>query len=396
MKNKLVSIVVPIYQVKDYLIACIDSILRQTYTNIEVLLVDDGSTDGSSEICDEYKLKDNRITVIHKKNGGLVSARKAGVNIANGEYLCYVDGDDWIEAEYINNYMLYASSDANLDMIWSLVFQKEYKSGTMICGMSTPDRELLDSDSYQKKLYRYVSGDLGFQYEIAYSLCTVCFKKSFIKLIQNRIDDKIVHDEDFFCMIQCILETKNIKFIHNEGYHYVQRAGSIVRGSYSIDDNKDAIEEIFKMVDGQEEKHGIKLLVLKKYYIEQLYHGNIEYLQNNNSDIVIPYRNAKKLKDIILYGMGNAGKNLLDYFNKTKVCNVIGYIDRLKDNTNNDLKQYKIEELNNIEFDYILITTVKKSYIDEIRQNLNEHNVVDSKIAFVDDKLLNDFLMLGE
>lgn len=396
MGNKLVSIVVPIYQVKDYLNACIESILRQTYRNIEVILVDDGSTDGCAEICDEYKLKDDRVIVIHKKNGGIVSARKSGVNAANGDYLCYVDGDDWIEEDYINNYMIYANADDKLDMVWSLVFQKEYKSGTMICGLSTPDEELLISDTYQKKLYKYVIGELGFQYEIAYSLCTVCFKKSLIKLIQNQVDDKIVHDEDFFCMIRCIMETSSIRFIHNEGYHYVQREDSVVRRVYSFEDNKEAIEEIIQLINSKEERDCIKLLVQKKYYMEQLYHGNISCLQNDNSDIVIPYRNAKKSKNIILYGMGNAGKYLLNYFAKSKVCNVIGYIDRLENCISNNLKQYKIEELNNIKFDYILITTVKKSYVDEIRKKLNDCDIMDSKIAFVDDKLLDDLILLRE
>ena len=97
MKDVLVTIIVPIYNVADYLDKCIESILQQTYKNIEVILVDDGSTDKSSDICDCYKEKDTRIVVIHKKNEGLVSARKAGLNIANGDYVLNIDGDDWID-----------------------------------------------------------------------------------------------------------------------------------------------------------------------------------------------------------------------------------------------------------------------------------------------------------
>lgn len=96
-----ISIVVPIYNIQDYLKRCIDSIINQSYKYIEIILVDDGSTDNCPEICDAYAQKDNRIRVIHKKNGGLVSARKAGTAIAKGDYILNVDGDDWIENKRI-------------------------------------------------------------------------------------------------------------------------------------------------------------------------------------------------------------------------------------------------------------------------------------------------------
>ena len=90
------SIIVPAYNVENYIKQCVDSILAQSFTDFELLLVDDGSKDSTGKICDEYALKDTRVQVIHKQNGGLVSARKAGLAEAKGEYAAYVDGDDWI------------------------------------------------------------------------------------------------------------------------------------------------------------------------------------------------------------------------------------------------------------------------------------------------------------
>ena len=104
-KEPLLSVVVPVYNVEPYLERCIQSILNQTYKNLEVILVDDGSTDKSGSVCDEYVLQDDRVKVIHKKNGGLVSARKAGAAIATGSYITAVDSDDWIESNMFEEMM---------------------------------------------------------------------------------------------------------------------------------------------------------------------------------------------------------------------------------------------------------------------------------------------------
>ena len=98
-QNPLISVIVPVYNVAAWLPRCVDSVLTQTYQNLEILLIDDGSTDASGEICDAYAEKDPRIRVIHKKNGGLSSARNAGLDVSNGQYIGFVDSDDWIEPE---------------------------------------------------------------------------------------------------------------------------------------------------------------------------------------------------------------------------------------------------------------------------------------------------------
>lgn len=99
--SPLVSIIVPIYKVEAYLRRCLDSIVNQTYTNLEIILVDDGSPDNCPQICDEYAAKDNRIIVIHKENGGLSDARNTGLDICKGEYISFVDSDDWVNERYI-------------------------------------------------------------------------------------------------------------------------------------------------------------------------------------------------------------------------------------------------------------------------------------------------------
>ena len=97
--NSLISVIVPIYNVEKYLDKCVDSIINQTYKNLEIILVDDGSPDNCPKMCDDYAKKDSRIKVVHKENGGLSDARNAGMKVATGEYVSFIDSDDWIDLE---------------------------------------------------------------------------------------------------------------------------------------------------------------------------------------------------------------------------------------------------------------------------------------------------------
>ncbi len=110
--NSKVSIIVPIFNVENRLYKCIDSIIAQTYKNLEIILVDDGSSDSCPSICDKYNKEDNRVVVIHKQNGGLSSARNVGLDIATGDYICFVDGDDYINPNMIETLVYTAIKEA--------------------------------------------------------------------------------------------------------------------------------------------------------------------------------------------------------------------------------------------------------------------------------------------
>lgn len=114
--NELISIIIPVYNIEKYLKNCLDSVCNQTYTSLQIILVDDGSTDSSGDICDQYARHDNRILVIHKENGGLSDARNAGMRVVEGAYIGFVDGDDWIEPDMYEN-MLEFCKKYDLDVI---------------------------------------------------------------------------------------------------------------------------------------------------------------------------------------------------------------------------------------------------------------------------------------
>lgn len=112
----LVSVIIPIYNAEKYMNRCIDAVLNQKYKNIEVILINDGSVDSSKKICQKYCEKDNRVICISKNNEGVSKARNAGIKIATGKYLCFIDADDWIDIEYVEEYVLCAE-DRDADLV---------------------------------------------------------------------------------------------------------------------------------------------------------------------------------------------------------------------------------------------------------------------------------------
>lgn len=156
MDNSLISVIVPIYKVEPYLHKCVDSILGQTYSNIEIILVDDGSPDNCGKICDEYAAKDRRVKVIHKVNGGLSDARNSGIDIAKGNYISFVDSDDWIHPQYLE--VLYNDLKMSQSDISMCSFIRVHNRCAKMVNSVDKKYKILDSDEairltlYQKQL----------------------------------------------------------------------------------------------------------------------------------------------------------------------------------------------------------------------------------------------------
>lgn len=227
MPNPLITIIVPIYNVEQYLRECVDSIISQTYSNLEIILVDDGSLDNCPQICDEYKQIDNRIRVIHKKNGGLSDARNAGLDIATGEYISFVDSDDVISKRFIE--LLYKPflHDENIGV--SLCkFKPFYGDKCDSSSVETPS-EKIDLDSLlsqNSSLNTYISME-----------CNCAWNKLYHHHLWVNIrfpKGKIY--EDVFTTYKILLKAKKIYRTTSQLYFYRVRSGSIMGAkSFSLD-----------------------------------------------------------------------------------------------------------------------------------------------------------------
>ncbi len=224
----MISIVVPIYNVEKYICQCVDSIISSKYDNIEIILVDDGSVDKCPKICDDYALKDNRIKVIHKANGGLISARKAGVNVSHGEYVTFVDGDDFVHQnmyEDVAKSIEKHNSDVVIcDFYYDYGNRKDVSQ--QICIEEFYDKTKLVNEIYPKMLF---DGNY-YSFGIAPNCWSKVFKKDLLVKYLMEVDDSTKMGEDASFTYPILLDANSISYVNKPLYYYRILPQSMSRG----------------------------------------------------------------------------------------------------------------------------------------------------------------------
>ncbi len=219
--NCKVSVVVPVYNVEAYLRRCVDSILAQTVEGLEVILIDDGSTDGSGEICDEYQRKDERIRVQHKPNGGLTSAWKAGVELSSGKYVGFVDSDDWIEPDmYERMLQLVLKYDADV-AVCGLVFDFEDPKIPKREEISNLGREVYEREDLEALFPALINDGRFFGRTWQSARVTKLFHKELIRKNMIYCDDRVSLGEDMQITIPVLLDARRLCVVQDfYPYHY--------------------------------------------------------------------------------------------------------------------------------------------------------------------------------
>lgn len=243
MENReqpMISIIVPVYKVEKYLKRCVDSILTQTYQNMEVILVDDGSPDNCGVICDKYKEMDNRVVVIHKENGGLSDARNAAIPLAKGDYISFVDSDDWISPYYVEHlYEAVAKCDADMGISWfENVFEKKKLQ-------SNPE-ELLSN--YENLTAEECLEKLLYQNGVEVCAWGKLYKTELIKDLRYPVGKLY---EDIPVTYEVVKRSKKISVIGNIDYYYFQRTNSIQNIAFNVR-KMDGIEHCHNMMKAVE------------------------------------------------------------------------------------------------------------------------------------------------
>lgn len=237
-KNELITVVVPIYKVEQYLNRCVDSIINQTYKNLDIILVDDGSPDNCGKICDTYANDDKRVRVIHKENGGLSDARNCAIELAKGDYITFIDSDDYVSNNYVEYlYDLIKKHNSDISCCSFLPFYEVINEQ-----QDKESFEILSSEEALEKLY--------YQKQLTTSAWGKLYKKKFFNEIRFP-KGEICEDLDTIYRVFAL--SNKIVISNQKLYYYLQRPDSIINSKFSLKRMK-AIEFAFSMLNFTIEK----------------------------------------------------------------------------------------------------------------------------------------------
>lgn len=250
-KHPLVSIIIPVYNVEQYLEECMESVLQQTYRNLDIILVDDGSRDKSAGMCDRYALQDNRVQVLHKPNGGLMSAWMAGVDISKGEYLAFVDSDDWIEPDMIEKLAGYTDVRKKEIICSNYIIEKKKKSIYMKQSM---EPGIYDREDIEKKIIPFLMGQENRR--IHCSRCMKLFSRALICENMKYGNPKLTMGEDMNITFPAILDAQRI-VVMEEGYFYHYRlvdSSMVHKYNAGLYENNRLLYQVLKEIAESKEK----------------------------------------------------------------------------------------------------------------------------------------------
>lgn len=370
-----ISVVVPIYRIDKYIGLCIESLINQIYKNLEIILVDDGSPDRCPEICDLYAKKDNRIKVIHKANGGLVSARKSGLQAATGRYVGYVDGDDWVGAGFYESlYHHITASNADIacagfrrDLFTSTAsFTDNLQSG-LYEGERLVDlrkRMLSDGDFFRLGVSTYVWNKL--------------FKRELLMKAQMSVTDSISIGEDGAVTYPAIMKAERIILTDNTAYHYRQREDSMLKLTTSFDKDAEKLQSLHKYLSEYAKT------VEELYDFQRQVDDYVLSICIMRSGDVAYFGKGLDGKRILVYSAGTFGQQLMNRLNETKQCEVVGWVD-------DDYWEYRrccmdvdpIERVSKDDFDYILVATIDTQLAERIKTRIADYGISTNKILTI-------------
>lgn len=388
--DDLISLIVPIYQVEKYLDQCIQSIRNQTYKNLEIILVNDGSNDRCPQICNAHAKDDKRIIVIHKENGGLDSARKAGISVATGKYVGYVDGDDWIEPDMYEALFEYAKK-YNVDVVESGAIDS-YENKEKKRAPYLKEGCYKDKDFVEKVEPNLLYSGTFFEYGISAYLWSKLFLKEKIYKYQMVEDlTNIIHN-DTMVALPCIAETKSVYVSHDCYYHYRVRNDSLKRTH-----KKDEVANLFRCYpEFYLRFEGTKLFSNKdrqiKYYtMYWLLHRAIYVFDNlSTGNFLMPYGGLKIQDKIVLYGAGSVGIHLENYIRNIEGSNIVCWMDYNYENLKGVLNVRNPEEIKDYDFDYVVISILRESAVKSAKNYLLNFGVPEEKILWIEQKYIDN------
>lgn len=376
-----VSIVVPVYNAEKYLDQCVTSIMGQTYRHLEIILVNDGSTDHSLEICRKYAETDERITVVEQINQGVVKARKTGVEAATGDFIGWADADDWMESGYIEG-LVRLQEESNADIVAATHFHDIGSDSRLI-------KNGVDTGIYDVKQLLPVMLYTGefFEYGITPQLYTKLFRADILKKTQFMVADNIIAGDDAAVVYPSLLMAEKVCVSNIIGYHYVQHPASITKTGFSDEPARirmliEYLNDIFRKA-GVSEWMNHQLATYENYMLAL---RQIDIFDAADSEkILVPYGGFRENDRLVIYGAGVLGQKIYHYLEADGRVKLTGWLDK---NYEVYRKQgFGVDSSDllskvNLEFDYIVIANITESVAMMMKDFLLASGVAEEKIRW--------------
>lgn len=385
IREKLVSIIIPVYNAADFVEKCVRSVTAQTYRNIEIILVNDGSKDSSYDVCKKLSEEDKRIVLVNQDNQGVVSARNNGFEMSKGEFILFVDSDDWIECDMVETLV---SEIGDADIVSSAVLWEK-----------SPGKESIVCDDFEDRLYNKDEDFDGFFSKMIFDISNhklhpltpwmwnKMYKRELVESVYSQMDSSMTFAEDTTFIYKCFFAAKSFVITHKAFYHYVYNENSVChreQRNILADINKVYISlyEDCKVRDGETnlmEQLQTWIVLLSRIAVNDRMKFNIDV---NVPEFLLDTRGLEDYTKIIIYGAGQAGK---DYRHQLLR---LGYVIPLWVDSNYEYwkrKGFEVdspEKIQNVEYDVILIAVSDENTMCVIKRYLIEQGIDETKIVW--------------
>ena len=397
MVDKKVSVIIPIYNAAQYLHKCLKSVISQTYKNLDIILIDDGSLDDSYDIAKEYQEKDSRIRLFTQTNIGLIATRKRGIELAEGEIVGFVDSDDWIEPIMYER-LVQCMEENECDLVSSGIY-RDYADGSRKEWYDLYPEGVyvnLESAIYPSMLHDFKKNEMGLKCTLVNKL----YRRQILQDIYGEIDTRVFYGEDALTIYPYCLRCKRIYILNEAYYHYYIRNNSMCREA-----NEKLAINTYYLYNGlrdafMESNCANSLLKQLKHYLFQLESHTLKVLYNIDT-LAYAKWDFSKYKDIfgkriVIYGAGACGQALYrELVSLGYKENVVAWVDKNPEGKTEQC-MYEITAIKEIvdkKFDYLIIAIKSQNIAIEVMKELTKDYAVEEDKVVWRETSYRDFIL---
>lgn len=376
-----VSVIVPVFNAEKYIEECLRSVLAQTYKDYEAVIVDDGSTDASGAICDKFAQQDQRFQVIHKKNEGLICARKTGVTAAKGDYIAFVDADDWMDPDCLET-NIERMEQESADVIVAGCVKEAGTHSEII--KNNIYGGVYDASELVHEVYPVMLHHHGFyEFGILPYIWNKLYKKKLLEACYEDIDTRIYDGEDVAVVYPYLLAAKRVVITQDAKYHYRIHGGSMTAKKKNDYYENAARLYLYLAAKFQKTDHCQLMMPQLDHYMRMMiWQGNpgafIESL-----GVIFPFQEVPKGARIILYGAGYAGRAFHHQICLSGYCDIAAWVDQAYEEKElNKMGVVGLEALQTETYDYVVLAVRTSDLAADITTRLLSYGVGREKIIF--------------